>query len=71
MFLETLISMSLCQGKVSPSTVQTVDMYSFILHVPGSSVLLLVLFLRMDYQEEYMVEIDPSRKSYLNNRKDT
>lgn len=46
-------------------------MYSFILHVPGSSVLLLVLFLRMDYQEEYMVEIDPSRKSYLNNRKDT
>lgn len=46
-------------------------MYSFILHVPGSSVLLLVLFLRMDYQEEYMVEIDPSCKSYLNNRKDT
>lgn len=46
-------------------------MNSFILHVPGSSVLLLVLFLRMDYQEEYMVEIDPSRKSYLNNRKDT
>lgn len=34
------------------------------------SVLLLVLYLRIDDQEEYVVEIDPSRESYENNEED-
>lgn len=62
MFLETLTSSSLCQEKVSPSIVQTVlYLNNFILHVPAGSVILLVLYLRMDDQEDYVVEIDPSR----------
>lgn len=57
---------------MSPSIVQTVlYLNNFILHVPGGSVLLLVLYLRMDDQEEYVVEIDPSREGYLNNKEDT
>lgn len=57
---------------MSPSIVQTVlCLNNFILHVPGGSVLLLVLYLRMDDQEEYVVEIDPSREGYLNNKEDT
>lgn len=35
------------------------------------SVLSLILCVIMDDQEEYMVEIDPSRESYLNNREGT
>lgn len=43
-------------------------LFAMLLVTVSSSLILCVI---MDDQEEYMVEIDPSRESYLNNREGT